>query len=178
MLLLSIIFRIESIDIVENSKLRDKFEKKQAEFRNENNRLIKSPRVSTANFTTSDYSQPNDCFDNNKLKNREENFFKLFKSFKFSNNVFFSGRLLIGQNDSLNVLLLDQMQFKKGRNYLNVFPDRPILFVCLRALGVPSKAVLVFHGTKSDNIRQIIEYVFEALFCFIYKSFKHLEKTR
>ena len=77
MLLLSIIFRIESIDIVENSKLRDKFEKKQAEFRNENNRLIKSPRVSTANFTTSDYSQPNDCFDNNKLKNREENFFKV-----------------------------------------------------------------------------------------------------
>ena len=45
---------------------------------------------------------------------------KLFNSIEISKNIFakLSGRLLIGQNDSLDDLLLDEffLRFKKGRN--------------------------------------------------------------
>ena len=47
---------------------------------------------------------------------------ELFNSFEISKNIFskFSGRLLIGQNDSLDVLLMDKffLRFTKGRNDL------------------------------------------------------------
>ena len=51
-----------------------------------------------------------------KWKNGEK---KLFNSFEISKNIIskFSG-LLIGQNDSLDVLLMDDFSSKKGRNDL------------------------------------------------------------
>ena len=56
-------------------------------------------------FTANDYLLKNNCFDNNELRNRRKNWEK---------NTAFSGYLLIGQNDSLDVLLLVEIlvQFK------------------------------------------------------------------
>ena len=69
----------------------------------------KSSRVQLQTFNTSDYLLKNNCFDNNWLQNREKNRKKLFNCFEIGKNEIstFSGRLLIGQNDSFDVLLLN-----------------------------------------------------------------------
>ena len=49
-----------------------------------------------------------------KLLNRKKKWEKLFNSFEISKNIIYNsqdGRLLIGQNDSLGVLLLDEIFF-------------------------------------------------------------------
>ena len=49
-----------------------------------------------------------------KLLNRKKKWEKLFNSFEISKNIIYDsqdGRLLIGQNDSLGVLLLDEIFF-------------------------------------------------------------------
>ena len=70
-------------------------------------------------FTTSDYIFKNDFLVYNWLQNRKKKMrTKLFNSFEISKNIIskFSGRLLIGQNDFLDFLLLDKiyLQFKTG----------------------------------------------------------------
>ena len=74
--------------------------------------------VQLQTFTKSGYVLKNNCFDYDKLQNLKKKWEKLSNSFEISKNIIskFSGRLLIGQNDSLDVLLLDAffLQFKKG----------------------------------------------------------------
>ena len=71
-------------------------------------------------FPTSDYLFKISYCDNNKIERK--NLKKIFPSFEISKNIIlrFSWRALIGQNDSLDVLLLDEffLRFKKGRNDL------------------------------------------------------------
>ena len=79
--------------------------------------------VQLQTFTTSNNLFLKKCFDNNQLQNRKrKNGKKLSNSFEMIKNriIKFSGRLLIGQKDSLDFLLLDEffLPFKKGRNDL------------------------------------------------------------
>ena len=73
--------------------------------------------------STSDNLSKNNFYDNNYLQNRKENFKILFNSYELRKSIIskFSGRLLIGQNYSLDVLQLDDifLQFKKRRNDQN-----------------------------------------------------------
>ena len=73
-------------------------------------------------FTTNDYLLKINCFDNNKLQNRRKKWEIIIKFFWISKNIIskFSRRPLIGQNDPVNVLLLDAffLWLKKGRNEL------------------------------------------------------------
>ena len=61
-------------------------------------------------------------FDNDKQQNWNKNFKFLFHSFEFGKNVITEilGRLLIGQKDSLGILLLVDIciEYKKSRNDL------------------------------------------------------------
>ena len=68
-------------------------------------------------FTASDYLLKNNCFDNNKLRNRMKIGKKLFHSFELRKNINykFSGRLLIDQNDSVDALLLDEFFYNSKR---------------------------------------------------------------
>ena len=78
--------------------------------------------VQLQTFTTSDYLLNNSCFDNNKLQNREKKSEKIFHSFEISKNIIlnFPGRAQIGQNDSLDFIILDEffLRFKKCRKNL------------------------------------------------------------
>ena len=66
--------------------------------------------VQLQTFTTSDYVLKKNCFDKNQLQNRKKKFKKLVNSFEISKNIIskFLERALIGQNDTLDVLLLDE----------------------------------------------------------------------
>ena len=72
--------------------------------------IAKEFMVELQTFTTSDYLFKNHCFDNICYKSERKNGKKLFNSFEIIKNIIlkFSGRALIGQNDSLDVLLLDE----------------------------------------------------------------------
>ena len=63
--------------------------------------------VQLQTFTTSDYLLKKNCFDNNQLQNQKK---KLFHSFEISKNIIltFAGHALIGQNESVDVLQLDE----------------------------------------------------------------------
>ena len=65
--------------------------------------------VQLQTFTKSDYLLENNCFDNNKSQNRMKKWEKLFYSFEISKHIIskFSGRLLIGQYDSLDVFFFN-----------------------------------------------------------------------
>ena len=66
--------------------------------------------VQLQTFTTSDYLLKHNCFGNICYKIERKNGKKIFISFEIIKNIIlnFSGRALIGQNDSLDVLLLDE----------------------------------------------------------------------
>ena len=65
-------------------------------------------------FITSGYLWKNNCFDNNLLQNREKKWKKIFHSFVLSKYKIskFLWPLLIGQNDALDVLLLDEIYLR------------------------------------------------------------------
>ena len=69
-------------------------------------------------FPTSDYLIKNNFFDKIRNKIESKNGENIFFSFELSKNIIstFSELLLIGQNDSLDVLLLDEkfLAIKKG----------------------------------------------------------------
>jgi len=78
--------------------------------------------VQLHNLTTSDYLPKSNIFDDNYKQILKNNLQFFSHSFDFGINVIseISGPLLIGQNDSLGLLLLVDIciQFKKGRNDL------------------------------------------------------------
>ena len=72
--------------------------------------VLKEFIVQLQTFTTSDYLIEKNCYEKISCRIERKNEKKLFNSFEISKNIIstFSGRALISQNDSLDVLLLDE----------------------------------------------------------------------